>query len=119
MKKAAEAVKKEKSELTITYKIVHYSKQTLSIAFDEYESVNGEKGTSSLKTFTFDLPAQKQMTLKDLFNEDANYLDRLSAISYAELKKQMKTADFDRTFKKERRQLIKISVILRSLKTVL
>ncbi|WVE35511.1 polysaccharide deacetylase family protein [Priestia megaterium] len=35
------------------------------------------------------------MTLKDLFNEDANYLDRLSAISYAELKKQMKKADFD------------------------
>ncbi|MCJ7990303.1 DUF3298 domain-containing protein [Priestia sp. OVS21] len=95
MKKAEEAVKKEKSELTITYKIVHYSKQTLSIVFDEYESVNGEKGTSSLKTFTFDLPAQKQMTLKNLFKEDANYLDRLSAISYAELKKQMKTADFD------------------------
>lgn len=94
-KKLKKLSKKKKSELTITYKIVHYSKQTLSIVFDEYESVNGEKGTSSLKTFTFDLPAQKQMTLKNLFKEDANYLDRLSAISYAELKKQMKTADFD------------------------
>ena len=33
--------------------------------------------------------------IKNLFKENANYLDRLSAISYAELKKQMKTADFD------------------------
>ena len=58
------------------------------------------------------------MTLKDLFNENANYLDRLSAISYAELKTNEK-ADFDPGLQKELRQPIKISVSLRCLKTVL
>ena len=75
---------KSASELNITYQILHFSKQTVTISFNQYEQVNGKKTLRS-KIFTYDLPSQKKLSLKNLFAKDADYLTELSDIAFEEL----------------------------------
>lgn len=87
-----EIPKTQETELNISYSITHYSKQTISILFDSYEYLSGAHGISSIDSKTFDLETHKQLTLKDLFKEDSDYLSLLSKISYNELKKNKEIA---------------------------
>ncbi|WP_312095411.1 polysaccharide deacetylase family protein, partial [Niallia sp.] len=61
--------------------------QTISILFETYEYITGANGISKSESLTFDLQTHKQLTLKDLFQENSNYLFILSKIGYCELMK--------------------------------
>lgn len=75
---------KASSELNITYKILHFSKQTVTISFDEYEQVAG-KNHSEYNVFTYDIPSQEILSLNDIFHSDSDYLSVLSDIAFEEL----------------------------------
>ncbi|USK84748.1 polysaccharide deacetylase family protein [Peribacillus asahii] len=90
---------KETSELSITYDIVHYSKQTVTIVFEEYKQIDKRDGYIDLQTFNFDIPLQKSLSLEDVFKENSDYLSILSTISYAQLKKNQDIAASMHTLK--------------------
>ncbi|WP_400246574.1 polysaccharide deacetylase family protein [Niallia sp. JL1B1071] len=83
----ANVPKTQETSLHISYSITHYSKQTISILFETYEYITGTNGISKKESLTFDLQTHKQLTLKELFQENSHYLFILSKISYCELMK--------------------------------
>lgn len=83
----------QETSLHISYTITHYSKQTISILFETFEYITGPKGNTTTESLTFDLQTHKQLTLKDLFQENSNYLFLLSKISYCELMKDKEIAE--------------------------
>ncbi|MFJ7978152.1 polysaccharide deacetylase family protein [Peribacillus sp. NPDC096379] len=85
--------KETSTELTITYDITHYSEQTITILFNEYQFTGGKLGEPSIQTFTFDLPSQRLISLQDIFYENSDYLNSLSMIAFTELKKSKKLAE--------------------------
>ncbi|MBK5499839.1 MULTISPECIES: polysaccharide deacetylase family protein [unclassified Peribacillus] len=100
---------KASSELNLTYTILHFSKQTITISFDKYEQVGGKKQSGS-RIFTYDIPSQKKLSIEDIFAPDTDYLSVLSDIVFEELteskeegiskslvkkKTQLKAANFD------------------------
>ncbi|MDM5210603.1 polysaccharide deacetylase family protein [Peribacillus sp. NJ4] len=72
------------SELNLTYTILHFSKQTITISFDKYEQVEGKKESES-RIFTYDVPSQQKLSIKDIFATDTDYLSVLSDIVFEEL----------------------------------
>lgn len=68
-------------QLIITYEIVHYSQQTVSIIFTER---NKEKTFNHM--VNIDLANGKIIRLDDLFKNESDYLSLLSDIAYNELK---------------------------------
>ncbi|MER2058517.1 MAG: polysaccharide deacetylase family protein [Niallia sp.] len=89
----ANVPKTQETSLHISYSITHYSKQTISILFETYEYITGTNGISKTESLTFDLQTHKQLSLKDLFQENSHYLFSLSKISYCELMKDNDLAD--------------------------
>jgi len=65
------------SDLNISYEIMHFSEQTVSILFTE-------NSTKSSQLFTFDIPSQKRMTIDNLFKKNTDYLEILSNIASGE-----------------------------------
>ncbi|MGE7662259.1 polysaccharide deacetylase family protein [Peribacillus sp. NPDC097197] len=72
------------SELNITYEILHFSKQTITISFDKYQQIAGKK-QSEYNIFTYDIPSQEILSLDDIFYSDTDYLSVLSDIAFEEL----------------------------------
>ncbi|MGE7603408.1 polysaccharide deacetylase family protein [Peribacillus sp. NPDC097675] len=75
---------KASSELNITYDILHFSKQTVTISFDKYEQIAGKKH-SEYNIFTYDIPSQEILSLDEIFYSDTDYLSVLSDIAFEEL----------------------------------
>lgn len=86
---------KKRNELNVDYKIVHYAKQTVAIVFNEYKYIGGAHGQTVKKTFNYDFSKQAFLSIDDIFNEDADYLHKLSLIAYHELKKDKDIAADD------------------------
>ncbi|MGE7762618.1 polysaccharide deacetylase family protein [Peribacillus sp. NPDC097895] len=72
------------SELNLTYTILHFSKQTITITFEKYEQVEAKKQSES-RTFTYDIPSQRKLSIEDIFAKDTDYLSVLSDIVFEEL----------------------------------
>ena len=75
---------KASSELNITYEILHFSKQTVTISFNKYQQIAGKK-QSEYNIFTYDIPSQEILSLDDIFYSDTEYLSVLSDIAFEEL----------------------------------
>ncbi|MCK1994814.1 polysaccharide deacetylase family protein [Peribacillus muralis] len=88
------------SELNLTYKILHFSKQTFTISFDKYEQVEGKKHSES-KIFTYDIPSEQKLSLENIFAPDTDYLSVLSEIVFEELTAREKDSISKSLIKKE------------------
>ncbi|MFJ7746798.1 polysaccharide deacetylase family protein [Peribacillus sp. NPDC097295] len=75
---------KASSELNITYEILHFSKQTVTISFDKYQQIAGKK-QSEYNIFTYDIPSQEILSLDEIFYSDTDFLSVLSDIAFEEL----------------------------------
>lgn len=73
-------------EAATSYKVTYNQKNIVSIACTYYRDTLGAHGNSETKTFNFDLNTGKQLTLKDLFDENENYLSVING----EIQKQIK-----------------------------
>lgn len=73
-------------EASTSYKVTYNQKNIVSIACTYYRDTLGAHGNSETKTFNFDLNTGKQLTLKDLFDENENYLSAING----EIQKQIK-----------------------------
>lgn len=75
-------------QLTITYEIVHYSKQTVSVIFTETITAQNSEEATDTYLLNFDLEDGSIIQLEDLFNSEKpdEYLSILSDIAYAKLK---------------------------------
>lgn len=80
-------------ELNIKYKVVYYTKDTASVVLNQYIEAGGVSGTTSVKTFNADLKQKKLLSLQDLFEENSDFLNRISSIAYQELKNRNPSAD--------------------------
>lgn len=80
-------------ELNIKYKVVYYTKDTASVVLNQYIEAGGVSGTTSVKTFNADLKQKKPLSLQDLFEENSDFLNRISSIAYQELKNRNPSAD--------------------------
>jgi hypothetical protein len=58
--------------LTVHYDEYQYSDTIISIAFNIYEFTGGAHGNTAWKTFTFDLAADTEITLDDVFLPDSD-----------------------------------------------
>ncbi|KMY46041.1 hypothetical protein AC622_19125 [Bacillus sp. FJAT-27916] len=84
----------DKEKVTLSYKIHHYSNQTLSISFLESKR--------PINLLTIDLKKGKVITFDDLIKvePDSDCLDLLSDIAFAEIKKNNSSALSDKEIKK-------------------
>lgn len=75
-------------QLTITYEIVHYSKQSVSVIFTETITAQDQEESTTNYFLNFDLEDGEIIQLEDLFNSEKpdDYLSILSDIAYDELK---------------------------------
>lgn len=73
-----------KEDLQIHY-FVSSSAQTVSYIFEIYAYTLGAHGNTFYRTFTFDLNSGSSLKLADIFVSEAQYLDKLSAISREKL----------------------------------
>ena len=73
-------------EASTSYKVTYKQKNIVSIACTYYRDTLGAHGNSEIKTFNFDLNTGKQLALKDLFDENENYLSVING----EIQKQIK-----------------------------
>ncbi|MCK2003712.1 polysaccharide deacetylase family protein [[Brevibacterium] frigoritolerans] len=88
------------SELNLTYTILHFSKQTITISFDKYEQVEGKK-QSGTQIFTYDIPSQQKLSIEDIFATDTDYLSVLSDIVFEELTQKEEEGISNSLIKKE------------------
>lgn len=64
--------------LDVSYEIPTHNEDLLSIVFYHYEFTGGAHGNTYLQTMTFDLAAETELTLADLFDDGTIPLDDIS-----------------------------------------
>ena len=67
-------------ELVGTYEIKTNERNILSLSLTVYSFTGGAHGLTITKSLTFDVMTGKQYSLKDLFNPNSNYVEKLSQI---------------------------------------
>ncbi|WP_144532486.1 polysaccharide deacetylase family protein [Bacillus pumilus] len=86
-------------ELNIDYEITHYAKQTAAIKFNTYELKGGVKGANQTKIFNFDFKKQHFLSINDLFLSKKEDLQKLSKMTFEELKKDRSLAENEHLLK--------------------
>lgn len=86
-------------ELNIDYEIIHYAKQTAAIKFNTYELKGGVKGAHQTKIFNFDFKKQHFLSIDDLFLSKKEDLQKLSQMTFEELKKDRSLAENEHLLK--------------------
>lgn len=86
-------------ELNIDYEITHYAKQTAAIKFNTYELKGGVKGAHQTKLFNFDFKKQHFLSIDDLFLSKKEDLQKLSQMTFEELKKDRTLAENEHLLK--------------------
>ena len=81
--------------LYVRYSAGVMNAQKVSMVFfiDEYSG--GAHGNKSFISYNYDLAQNKEIKLADLFPNEPDYLQRISAYAYADIAKQMKTNNPD------------------------
>ncbi|MBD3860542.1 polysaccharide deacetylase family protein [Bacillus sp. 28A-2] len=91
--KASDVNEEKRYELNIDYEIIHYAKQTVAIKFNTYELKGGVKGAHQTKMFNFDFKKQHFLSIDDLFLLKKESLQKLSHMTFEELKKDRSLAE--------------------------
>lgn len=78
----------EKFEFIAEWELSQLNNDKVSLLLTIYQFSGGAHGSTIQKSFNYDINNQKELTLKDLFNDDVNYLNKVSAYSIANLKEQ-------------------------------
>ncbi|WP_249705039.1 polysaccharide deacetylase family protein [Bacillus zhangzhouensis] len=90
---ASDVDEENRYELNIDYEITHYAKQTAAIKFNTYELKGGVKGAHQTKMFNFDFKKQQFLSIDDLFLSKKESLQKLSHMTFEELKKDRSLAE--------------------------
>jgi len=69
----------------ITEYEIFSNREVVSMKFQNYQFTGGAHGNTYFKTFAYDLENERNLALEDFFQEDSDYLDRISEITRAEL----------------------------------
>lgn len=71
--------------MSIKWEPKEINKEYISIMIRSYAFVGGANGQQELKTFNFDISKNQNIKLSDLFNNDKNYLNKISQYSFDQL----------------------------------
>ncbi|MEN2447928.1 polysaccharide deacetylase family protein, partial [Bacillus sp. JR_15] len=96
---ASDVDEENRYELNIDYEIIHYAKQTAAIKFNTYELKGGVKGAHQTKIFNFDFKKQHFLSIDDLFLSKKEDLQKLSQMTFEELKKDRSLAENEHLLK--------------------
>jgi hypothetical protein len=77
-----------KNTLDITYVSSIYNNRVLSFKFDIASYTGGAHGNHAAESFSFDLTNKTKLSLSDLFKPNADYLQKISAITIDQLSKR-------------------------------
>ncbi len=84
-------------ELTVNYKILFRTDQFMSLEINAYYYTGGAHGLPAFKIFNFDARQVKDLVLKDLFQEKADYLKIIAPHCRAELMQRMDEIGSDKS----------------------
>ncbi|MCM3062396.1 polysaccharide deacetylase family protein [Bacillus altitudinis] len=90
---ASDVNEEKRYELNIDYEIIHYAKQTVAIKFNTYEVKGGKQGVNQTKVMNFDFKKQTFLSINDIFLSKKDNLQKLSHMTFEELKKDRTLAE--------------------------
>ena len=96
---ASDVNEEKRYELNIDYEIIHYAKQTVAIKFRTYEVKGGKQGVNQTKVINFDFKKQTFLSINDIFLPKKDNLQKLSHMTFEELKKDHSLAQNEDLFK--------------------
>jgi len=89
-----EVKKREKNPpyaLNIKTEVVLSNKNYISVVMRSYSFLGGANGITTMQTFNYDIKNKTELSLYPFFAETTNYLNKLTALSRAQLKNQLET----------------------------
>lgn len=86
-------------EYIATWKSVQHSENIISLVVDVYAFSGGANGSQSIGTFNYDLLAKKEITLAGLFQEDSNYLNKISRLVESKARQEIQNRGGGELFK--------------------
>lgn len=75
-----------RNKLTLSYKVMHYGKETATVVFYQREEITGEPVLTSQNMMTFGFLAEKQLVVTDLFKGDVDVRGTIADLLYDYLK---------------------------------
>lgn len=76
-------------EYIATWKSVQHSENSISFVVDVYAFSGGANGSQSIATFNYDILAKKEITLASLFQNDSNYLNKISHLTKSKARQEI------------------------------
>lgn len=79
----------EKFEFISEWELSQLNTEKISLLITIYQFSGGAHGSTVMKSFNYDVKNNKELSLKDMFNDDQNYLDKVSSYSVSNLMEQL------------------------------